>query len=442
MSLSHMPTPDQYLASLGMEPEPEPGSSRRRTLTKRALIVVGLLVAAVGAYLVFNLLRLSVNPFSFSKLKGESEGRINILLLGVGDPGHAGEKLADTNMVVSINTRDKQVAMVSLPRDLRVRIPGYGFGKINRAHSEGGVELSKNVVESTLDMEIHYYGKANFTGLREAVDAVGGVEIDVKETLYDPQYPCDNNPSRSCGMRIKKGKQTMDGATALRYARCRKGNCGNDFGRALRQQEVLQAVRKKALSLSTLANPGKLNQLTNALGDNLETDLSINNLISLSNIMKEISQDQTANAVFSIEPDGFLKSGGGSDLMPADGTFDDIQQFVRDIFKVGFVWEERPTLSLENGTLTLGLANQLKDQIEEDGQYIRVTGLGNSLTRDHLKTQLIDYAGGKKPHTKRYLEKLLGVTAVPPEKAVRFPVADFKIIVGSDYKSSSNSAIE
>ena len=433
MPLPHMPTPDQYLASLGGDTPPDKGSRRRRII-KRTLLVLFLLGVATASYILFNLFKLSVNPFSFGKLRGEAEGRINILVLGVGDPGHAGEKLSDTNMVVSINTRDKQVAMISLPRDLRVRIPGYGYGKINRAHSEGGVKLSKNVVENTLDIELHYYGKANFTGLKDAVDAVGGVEIDVKESLYDPLYPCDNNPSRSCGWRIKKGRQHMDGATALRYARCRKGNCGNDFGRALRQQEVLQAVRKKALSLSTLFNPAKLNQLSSALGKNIETDLSINNLITLANMMKEMGPDRTANVVFSTEADGFLKEGGGSDLIPRDSDFEEIQAFVKDIFKLGFIWAEHSTLVLQNGTATSGLASSLRRQLADGGHNLKITRVGNALKRDYTQSQIIDYTGGKKPHTLRYLEGLLGVKAIPPPKTTPYPPADFEIIVGADYQ--------
>jgi LCP family protein required for cell wall assembly len=440
MSLSHMPTPDQYLASLAGPEEQQP--KRHRRMLKRGGLVLLLLVLAVGGYIAFNLLRLSANPFSFGKLRGEADGRINILLLGVGDEGHAGATLSDTNMVVSINTNDKQMAMISLPRDLRVRIPGHGYNKINRAHSYGDIALASNVVENTLDLEIHYYARANFTGLKEAVDAVGGIEIDVKESLYDPTFPCDSNPNRNCGFRIQKGKQKMNGTTALRYARCRKGNCGDDFGRALRQQEVLQAVRSKALSASTLLNPGKLNQLSDALGDNIKTDLSINNLISLANIVKEISSEQTTNIVFDTQPGGFLKQGSGSDLVPADGDFEEIQDFVREVFKLGFIWEEKPRLALENGTPTVGLAAKLRDQIEDEDYRLSIVSVSNALRRDYVTSQIIDYSGGKKPHTIRYLERLLGVKATAPEQAVRFSASDIKIIIGSDYTPPADRSVQ
>jgi LCP family protein required for cell wall assembly len=431
----HMPSPQQYLASLEADQIQQPyGPSKPKRAWIKKLVVVGLLIAFLMlAYTVINFLRLSANPFSFGALKGEKEGRINVLLLGVGDPGHAGQNLSDTNLVVSINTRDKQMALISVPRDLRVSIPGFGYGKINQAHSNGGASVSKQVVEQTLGIPIHYYARANFTGLKEAVDAVGGVEIDVKETLYDPEYPCEKNQYRSCGMTIRKGRQQMNGETALRYVRCRKGNCGDDFGRALRQQEVLLAVRQKALSAGTLLNPVKLNELSTALGDNIETDLSVNNAISLAKIAREIPSGETFNIVFSLEPGGFLASRGG-DLVPEAGSYGSIQAFTKEVFRLGPIWSENPNIVIENGTSTAGLAGKLRDRIVNEGYRINILRLTNALA-DSQASQIIDYSGGKKPHTVRYFESILGVTSARSEQ-LNSQNADVKIILGSDFEAS------
>lgn len=294
------------------------------------LLIIGL----TGVYVLINFLRFSVNPFDFRPLKGEAEGRINILVLGVGDPGHAGQQLSDTNMIVSINTQTNQVAYISVPRDLRVRIPGYGYGKINQANSDGGVTLSEQVAEQTFGVPIDYYAVADFTGLKEAVDAVGGVDINNKEQLYDPEYPCDNNQYKSCGFLLKPGQYHMNGALALKYARCRKGTCGNDFGRALRQQEVLQQVKSKALSAGTLINPLRLNSLSQAVGDNIKTDLSVNQLIKLSKLIKATDQNPSISYVFSTEKDGLLVSdpAGSSDLLPLGGTYAPLAERVQTIF--------------------------------------------------------------------------------------------------------------
>ncbi|MBW3538045.1 LCP family protein [Candidatus Parcubacteria bacterium] len=407
----------------------------------KKLLAIGLLVGVmIGVYIVFNLIRLSVNPFDFSRLKGDADGRVNILLLGVGDQGHAGATLADTNMVVSIHTRDKQVAFISIPRDLRVRIPGYGSGKINQSHAEGGADLARRVTEDVLGIPIHYYARANFSGLKEAVDAVGGVDIEVEESLYDPEYPCDNNQYRSCGFKISRGRQHMNGATALKYVRCRKGNCGDDFGRSLRQQQVLQAVRQKALSLGTVVNPVRLNELAGALGDNITTDLSVNNILKLAKIFRGVEGHETINVVLSTKPAGFLTTSASSDLLPEGGSFSRIRQFMRDIFRVGPIWAEQPSLIIQNGTATPGLAGRLQERIEADGYRINVAALINAPRRDHATTQIIDYSGGAKPNTLAYLERLLGVKATAPENPPRNAPADITVILGEDYLSGSGGS--
>ncbi len=420
-----------------------------RRILKVVLIVLAILAIIAGAlalYFYLHASKISTNPFDFSsKLKGENDGRVNILLLGVGDPGHAGETLADTNMVVSINTKTQpnQVTMISLPRDLRVKIAGDGENKLNEAHSFGeskkppqGIETSKKTIEDTLGIPIHYYVRANFTGLKEAVDAVGGIDIDVKEALIDPEYPCDKNENKSCGLKIAVGKQHMDGATALKYARCRKGTCGDDFGRALRQQEVITAVREKAVSSQTLTDPAKINSLISAASSNVKTDLSLKNIQRLQEITKGINVADIINVVFSLKPNGFLVSSKtSSDLLPASGNFEDIQKFVANIFELGPIWKEDSTITILNGTTTPGLTARFKASLEADGVPVTIASMGNAKTKDIVTTQVIDYTGGKKPNTANYFAKLFGVTVTTPDTPVKNPVVDFEIILGSDYAS-------
>lgn len=422
-----------------------------RRIMRVVLIILGvlaLIAAAIALYLFIKAGKISTNPFDFSsKLKGEDEGRVNILLLGIGDPGHAGETLADTNMVVSINTKTNphQVAMISLPRDLQVKIAGDGTGKLNEAHSYGenqkppqGIETSLKTIEETLDIPIHYYARANFSGLKQAVDAVGGIEIDVKEPLIDSEYPCEKNESRSCGIRIAAGKQHMDGATALKYARCRKGTCGDDFGRALRQQEVLTATREKAMSLQTLSNPSKVNSLIEAASNNIKTDLSLRNIQRLQEITKDINATDITNVVFSLKPNGFLVSSKtSSDLLPAGGNFEDIQKFVANIFELGPIWKEDSTVTILNGTTTPGLGLKLQSYLENNGIPVVVSSVGNATTKDYAVSKIIDYTGGKKPNTASYFAKLLGVEVTQPATPVKFPAVDFEIILGTDYATKS-----
>lgn len=437
-----------YQDELENSPKPKPPRPYVKWL-KRLAIVAVVIGAAIAAYLFFTLSKVSINPFGFGKLKGESEGRVNIMMLGVGDPGHAGEKLSDTNIILSVDTRNQKVALIGIPRDLQVDIPNYGESKINNAYAQGGVKGAKATYEESFGVPIHYYVKANFTGLKEVVDAVGGIEVENKQALYDPEYPCDKNQYRSCGFRLAAGKHKLDGATALKYVRCRKGTCGDDFGRAERQQQVMEAIRGKALSAGTLANPVALGKLVNAAGKNIETDLSVHNLMRLQELTNGLDSSRTTNVVFNLDPDGFLvSSNSSSNLVPAAGDFDDIQQFVKNIFTVGPIWKEHTKLVIQNGTLTTGVAGAFQEDLKGKGYPLGLETITNALKRDYATTQIIDYSGGKKPNTVNYLKGLLKVESTTPE-ALGLPATSVKpgdvvVILGADYaatiKSSSGSA--
>lgn len=421
--------------------------AKRRKRIKRFILFTLLFLLIVGgatfAYLVSRAGKISTNPFNFStKLKGEDEGRVNILLLGIGDPGHDGETLADTNMVISLDTKNNKVAMISIPRDTRVYIPDEGYHKINNAHALGelkkppkGIELAQKTVEETLDTPIHYYVRANFSGLKQAVDAVGGIDINVKEALNDPEYPCDKNEWKSCGFKLKAGQAHMDGSTALKYARCRKGNCGDDFGRAMRQQEVLKAVQQKALSLQTLSDPKKLSGLIESAANNIKTNMSLTEMQRAYDLGKKVNQQDIINVVFSTKPNGFLKQDNtSSDLLPVAGNFDEIQRFVAKVFEIGALWAENANIIIENGTTSVGVAGKLQIKLVNAGVPVQILAIQNAKTKDHTTSQIIDYSGGSKPHTIKYFEDILGVKAVgPPEGTKKNGTQDITIILGSDY---------
>lgn len=404
---------------------------------KYLAVVVGVIIVAVVAFVMFNLFKVTGNPFSFGALKGERDGRVNIMLLGVGDPGHAGENLSDTNIILSIDTRNNQVAIISIPRDLRVKIPEYGYSKINNAHAQGGVKGAKQVYEESFGVPIHYYVKANFSGLKQVVDAVGGVDVENKTMLYDPEYPCDNNQYRACGFKLAAGKHHLDGKTALKYVRCRKGTCGDDFGRAERQQQVMESIRSRATSAGVVANPVALGKLVDAAGKNIETDLSVNNLLRLNQLTKDADPSKVIRIVFNIEPGGFLVSSGtSSDLVPEAGDFSEIKAFVKEVFKYGPIWMERPNIIVENGTTTPGIAAAFQEKLEEDSYTLNILALTNALQRNHQTSQIIDYTNGKKPNSSSYLQGLLKVQPAPPAKVVNTSPADFVIILGADFAST------
>lgn len=380
-----------------------------------------------------------------TKLKGEGDGRINILLLGVGGGNHNGGTLSDTIMVASIDPVNKTVAMLSIPRDLYVKIPGYGYGKINTANSAGGPELAKEVVGQVLDLPIHYYMQADFAGFKQAVDAVGGVDINNTTKLYDPEYPCDNDRGY-CTFNLPIGQYHLDGQTALKFARCRHGSCGNDFGRAARQQQLLVALRDKALKASTLTNPVKLSGLIDSVGDHVRTDLQIKELQKLATIVKDIDISKATNKVLDNGPDGLLVSGdgkyagAGSILLPRAGDFDysEIQELAHSIFVDGYIEKEKAVISLENATAKDGFGGLVAKQLTAYSYDINEV---TTAPETQATSTIIDYSNGKKPYTVKYLEDRFHVKAVRQTRPTLVDGTtsdtDIVIIVGSDYRVTS-----
>ncbi len=391
---------------------------------------------------------LKTENVAVEKLKGEGDGRVNILLLGVGDPGHAAEDLSDTMIVASYDPKTKDVAMLSIPRDLYVKIPNNGYSKINSAHAFGeqykegtGPDLAKKTVSEVLGIPIHYYIRTDFTALKQAVDTVGGVDIDVLSTLIDPDYPCEKNEGKVCGFSILAGPQHFNGSSALKYARCRKGNCGDDYGRAKRQQDVLVALRQKATKLNILANPAKVVEILDIVGKNVRTDLQIWEIERLTQVARETDPTKITSKVLDIDTTGLVKNsqvGAASVVVPVAGigNYSAIQAFVRSIFVDGYIKQEAATIQIENGTTQLNKA-KLVSELLKSYNYNVVSVIAADATT-YKNTQIIDLSNGKKPYTIQYLEKRFGVKATAQAQgaaAQDSTTPDVRIIVGTDYKT-------
>ncbi|MBE7474832.1 MAG: hypothetical protein DPW09_14230 [Anaerolineae bacterium] len=181
-------------------------------------------------------------------------GQLNVLILGQDRrPGETGPVRTDTLILAAFDPQQPQAALLSIPRDLWVDIPGQGANRINTAHYFGeltqpgyGPELAKQTVQNNFGPTLHGYILVDFAGFVALIDALGGIEVDVPETIVDENYPTDDYGYTT--IVIPAGPQHMDGATALIYARTR--HTDSDFGRSQRQQQVLRALVKR------LAQPG------------------------------------------------------------------------------------------------------------------------------------------------------------------------------------------
>jgi LCP family protein required for cell wall assembly len=232
--------------------------------------------------------------------------RINVLLVGVDKLPDRSASLTDTMIVASLDPVGKTVSMVSLPRDM-VNVPlgnGDVYGpKLNsllafaernpETFPKGGMRTLEDAVGTLLDIPIHYYARIDFIGFIAMVDAVGGVDIDVKRTLRAKHY--DGYGLTATGFRLTKGIHHLTGAEALAYARIRKGAGETDFTRAGRQQEVIVALRSSVSSGGSLF--WRLPTLLDAVANTIRTDVPTARLPELAAIVDEVGSGNVVRVV-------------------------------------------------------------------------------------------------------------------------------------------------
>jgi LCP family protein required for cell wall assembly len=396
-------------------------------------------------------------------LKGEGDGRVNILLLGKGGAGHDGPDLTDTIIIASIDPVAKEVALLSLPRDLWVRPASGGQSKINAVYAnakyavlnnyttkqqtdavkkeaeKAGIKAIESTITGILGIPINYYGMVDFQGFAQAINAVGGIDINVKTEVYDTfiQADNDNNP-----LIAAVGQHHFDGKHALLYAQSRHGSLRGDFDRTERQREVIVALKDRILSLGTFANPLKVNQLIDAIGDHVSTDFTTNELKRVYDIIKDVPSAKIASIGLADPPNNFVTTdniNGQSVVVPREGQFvyTAIQSYVRNTLRDSFLKSENANVIVLNGTNTPGLATLKSTELKSYGY--NVTQVADAPTKAYTKTILVDMTKGVKKYTKNYLEKRLGVTATTslPDPAIVPGTADFVIILGSNEASAT-----
>jgi polyisoprenyl-teichoic acid--peptidoglycan teichoic acid transferase len=200
----------------------------------------------------------------------------SVLLLGV-DERENDKGRSDSMIVLTVNPNKKSVKMISIPRDTLTDIVGHGTrDKINHAYAFGGVEMSMDTVEGLLDIPIDYYVQINMEGFEDIVNAVGGVTVNN-----------DLNFSYG-GYSFKEGELKLSGKEALAFSRMRYEDPRGDFGRQLRQREVIQAVINEGASVSSLWN---FDNIFDALGNNVKTNLKFEEMVDIQKHYKSASKD-------------------------------------------------------------------------------------------------------------------------------------------------------
>jgi LCP family protein required for cell wall assembly len=232
--------------------------------------------------------------------------RVNILVMGIDQ--RQGEKdiafRTDTMIVLTLDPVTLHAGMLSIPRDLWAPIPGYDNGRINTAnflgdaydYPGGGPELARKTVEQTLGIPINFYARVNFTAFEEIIDQIGGISVDVPEDVYDPEYPTEDYGTQVFS--INKGRQNLDGATALKFARTRHSLLNGDFDRARNQQLVLLAVKEKLTDPQNFLNLlSKAPQIISRLSSSMKTDMNFDQVQQLAALAQKVERRNIQSAV-------------------------------------------------------------------------------------------------------------------------------------------------
>jgi LCP family protein required for cell wall assembly len=382
---------------------------------------------------------------------------VNILLFGIGGEGHDGPTLTDTIMITSIKPSTGQIALISIPRDMSVKIPGVGYYKVNHASYYGqkagkdGPAYAAEILSDTLNVDLPYNAQVDFQAFSEIIDYVGGIAINVERPFTDTKYPTNNETTQTIS--FAKGEQNMDGATALKFVRSRHGDNseGSDFARAKRQQKIISALKTKIMSASTLANPIRISKIIESLTKHVSTNLQFADLMYLLKLSRQINTNQIITVVFDDGPKGFLKATTGADgaylLEPKSGNYEEMSDYIKNIFTV-----ENPQINdtpaqtlppteaklppanieIQNGTWTAGLAAKIKKDLEEKG--IIILSLSNSDERPQTKGGI--YNISEKDMTDQ-LQKLQSELNLPIKKDLPTGVkaattTDILILLGED----------
>jgi LCP family protein required for cell wall assembly len=293
----------------------------------------------------------NILPFvdNLPDLPEKDPDRINILLLGIRgleDPGE-GKLLSDAMILASIKKNTGQIALISLPRDLYVKIwCTQKNEKINFAYAQGGLDCAKKTVSLVTGLHIDYAVSINFKALKEGVDALGGITIYLDKPFEESfQWAKEGweedehwfikeiNGEEKWVFYIPEGENHLDGQTTLYYVRSRYST--NDFDRMRRQHQVLIAIKEKALSLGVLTNPVKIYNLLDVLGKNVRTDISLAEIGNLINLTSDLDKENIKRKFFDTSPAGLLYQTFINEeyvLLPVGDNFEQIQKACRDIF--------------------------------------------------------------------------------------------------------------
>lgn len=461
-------------------------STKKRRFTKKRIILAILVVLvlsglAIGGWMLYRTYNAGSNVFKGNfilgllqdkELKQDANGRSNILVLGTSDddPGHQASYLTDSIMIVSIDQKNKNAYMVSIPRDLNVEygqpcMSGYR-GKINvyygcvgggtpdvAANRSALTKTAEFIGKEVVGMDIQYGVNLNYTVMRKVVDAVGGIAITIESR--DPRGQMDSNFDWKCrggnayasrATMIKNcppsghfidypnGVVTLDAEHALYLAQARGdaaptyGFEQSNFDREKNQQKIAKAIREKALSVGVLTNFSKVSAIIDGIGDNLRTTFDSSEIRTLVSLSKDI-KDSDIQSISLIDGDNPVMNGNAQ---PSAGEyeFSVLQDYLRVKLSSNPVTREQAQVAVYNGSGVVGVAQTQADKLKAAGFIIDAVASAPAGTYANVE---IYQVGTGMAATKAKLEAVYGVkvkaTAVP---FVASSTAHFVVVLGKD----------
>ena len=431
--------------------EKKPISKKRKIITGIALAIVILLIGAVIWFIIWgndilakitggqgNIFDLFTE--TYTPLKTDENGRTNILAFGTsgynmeGEEGnsiHDGAQLTDSIMVISLDQNTGDVAMLSLPRDLKASPTCTATGKINEVYwcnnmdennEKAGAEALMTELNDILGVDFQYYAHLNWGSLVQIVDTLGGINVTLDEDIEDYYFT---------GAVFEAGvPYTINGGQALGLARARHGTASGDFSRGASQQKILIGIKdkvlEKQLSLTDLIS------LAGTLGDNLRTNFSVDEMKTLAHIVTDIDLSNMRQ-VSLLEPEKLMTTGeigGISYVIPVGGAgnYGRIQSYIAKMFSSDPRKYEDSTILVLNATDAPGVASNEKSQLESEG-YTNIH-IDDTAVIDNESDYILYSITDKAPGTKKLLEEKYGTAKSADSLPAGVPTEyDFVIIV-------------
>lgn len=383
----------------------------------------------------------------------DGASRVNILLMGLdyrdweaGD----GPPRTDTMMLISVDPASNSVGVLSIPRDLWVNIPGYGYGKINQAYQigealqlpGGGPALAMQTVESVIGVPVNYYAVIDFMAFVRFIDEIDGVKLYVPEPITIDLIGKGPSTKKT----LQPGLQTLPGDFALAYARARNTE-GGDFDRAQRQQQVLLAIRDRILEFNMAPKLiARAPALYQEISSGIRTNFTLDQAIRLGLLALGIPRDNIRHGIIGPQQVLFAKSPDGLDILKP--IPDEIRRLRDEVFAAPLaqnpalanltdqqkMQQEGAQLRVLNGTYTAGLAQRTADYLTSLGAQVLAVGNADQL---YTETTIIDYTGN--PYTIAYLVDVMNINPnriyhnYAPTSEV-----DVDVLLGSDWAANNS----